>query len=86
MVNVAVVQLTWMPVMFALAVPPPPVTTQFCKGAEGCARTVTLYVAPLAMDVAKVKLPFAPTGRLSPLLSCKTSPVPERPDTVPPIV
>jgi hypothetical protein len=41
---------------------------------------------PLASAVANVKAPFAETVRLSPPLSCSTSPVPVRPVTVPPIV
>ncbi len=79
-------QVTGMPVTFAKAVPLPMVTTQFCAGLEGCVRTVTAYVVPLAMAVAKVKLPFALTGRLSPPLSSSTRPVPERPETATPIV
>lgn len=38
------------------------------------------------MGVENVKAPLVVTVRLLPLLSCKTSPVPERPETVPPIV
>src|SRR5580693_8361244 len=33
-------------------------TVQACVGPPGCVRTVTLYVEPLAMAVAKVKLPL----------------------------
>src|SRR5579863_9867288 len=61
-------------------------TTQFCAGLEGCVRTVTLYAPPLLTAVLKVKLPLVVMERLSPPLSCNTSPVPERPETVPPMV
>ena len=64
----------------------PLVTLQVCDGLVGCEDAVTLYALPLAMAVAKVKLPLAVTFRLSPLLSCSTSPLPDRPDTEPPTV
>jgi hypothetical protein len=82
-----VVHVTWTLVTFALAVPLPFVTTQFCAGFEGCVRTVTLYAAPLAMAVVNVKV-VAPalTDKLLPPLSCNTSPVPVRPETLPPMV
>jgi hypothetical protein len=41
---------------------------------------------PLAIAVLKVKGPLAVIDRLSPELSCKTSPLPVRPVTVPPMV
>jgi hypothetical protein len=33
----------------------------------------------------KLKVPFAEIGRLSPPLSCRTRPTPDKPTTVPPI-
>jgi hypothetical protein len=38
------------------------------------------------MAVVNVKLPFALTDRLLLPLFCNTKPVPERPETVPPMV
>ena len=38
------------------------------------------------MGVVKVNPPLALTNRLLPPLSCKVSPVPDRPKTVPPMV
>src|SRR5262245_15284361 len=49
----------------------------------GLVFTVTAYAAPVGSCVAKVNGPFAPSARLSPLLSCSTT-VPDNPDTVPP--
>ncbi len=37
-----------------VTVPKPLVTPQVCAGPEGCVRTVTLYVLPLAMAVENV--------------------------------
>jgi hypothetical protein len=37
------------------------------------------------MAVLNVNTPFAATVRLSPALFCRTSPVPVKPETVPPI-
>ena len=68
-VKVDVVQFTRMPVILAVAVPPPPVTTQVCVGLAGCENAVTLKELPLGMGVGKVKIPFLLMGRLSPLLS-----------------
>src|ERR1700691_1639039 len=82
----ALVQAMATVVTFAVAVPLPPVTAQLCGGFVGCVATVTAYAPPVAMEVAKVKLPLALTGRLSAPLSWRTSPVPVRPVTVPPIV
>ena len=42
-----------------------------------------MFATPVASGVAKVKLPFALTLRLSPPLSCSTT-VPDSPETVPP--
>ena len=74
-------------VTFALAVPLPLVTAQVSAGLEGCVRTVTLYVPPLGIGVLNAN-DVAPdaTARLFPPLSCSTSPEPERPEIVPPIV
>ena len=70
MVYLFVVQVTVTLVTFALAtVPEPFVTTQVCDGDVGFVRTVTAYVAPLAIGVANEKVPFAETVRLSPPLS-----------------
>jgi hypothetical protein len=69
-------------VTLAVAVPLPLVTVQLWP--TGWVSTVTLYAPPLATAVEKVKLvAFALTVRLSPLLSCNTSPVPVSPVTVP---
>src|SRR4051812_32599564 len=65
-------------------VPVPLPTTQLWAGDEGCVATVTLYGAPLATGVAKVKVPSALMPRSSPPLSRRVSPVPVRPVTVPP--
>jgi hypothetical protein len=80
------VQATCTVVTFPVAVPLPFETLQFCVGLEGCVETVTLYVAPLLSGVEKVKLPLLLTEKLLPPLSCRVSPVPAKPETVPPIV
>jgi hypothetical protein len=72
-------------VTFAVAVPVPLATVQVCAGPVGWVRTVTLYVLPLAIAVLKVNVPLAVIVRLSPALSCSTSPVPVSPVTVPPM-
>ena len=64
-------------------VPEPLPTEQVCP--EGLDDIVTPYGLPLAMLVAKVKEPLEEMERLSPPLSSRTR-VPERPDTVPPMV
>src|ERR1700723_2336841 len=80
-------QVTTTVVTFVLPTNPPPfATSQFCVGLEGCVKIVTLYPDPAAIAVAKVKLPLLLMVRLSPRLSCNTSPDPVRPVTVPPIV
>jgi hypothetical protein len=61
-------------VTLAMAVPAPFWTEHFWAGLEGCATTVTLYALPFAIGVAKWKLPFAVTDRLSAPLFCKTNP------------
>src|SRR5579863_10542651 len=78
-VQVMLTLLTAAPAM----VPVPLVTAQFWAGELGAVATVTAYGLPLATPVAKVKVPFALTDRLSPPLSFRTSPVPLRPDAVP---
>jgi hypothetical protein len=77
-------QITKTFVTLALALPLPLVTVQFWL--VGWVSTVTLYAVLLATGFEKVKPPFAPTGRLLPSLTCKTSPVPMSRETVPPIV
>src|ERR1700722_17064168 len=83
-----VVQVTTMLVTSAPpTVPEPLVTTQVCAGGLGSGRTVAEYVAPRRTGVAKVKLPFVDTVRLSPPLSWRTTESPvARPVTVPPTV
>src|SRR6267142_1510244 len=84
---VVLVQVTRMLTKFALPTAPvPPLTTHVCAGLEGCVSTVTLYAAPAARAVAKVNAPLAVMVRLSAALSCNTSPVPDNPVTVPPMV
>src|SRR5580692_6406380 len=73
-------------VTLAVAVPLPFVTVQVSAGLDGCVSTVTLYGAPLLIGAVNVNLPFALMGKLLPLLSCSTRPVPESPLTLPPIV
>src|SRR5262249_6547305 len=63
-------------------VPVPPVTVQVCP--VGCVAIVTAYAAPLASFVANVNVPSAATLTSSPPLSRSTT-LPERPLTVPPI-
>src|SRR5713101_4806442 len=70
---------------FAEAVPVPLVTVQVCAGLVGCVLTVARYVAPRGMAVLNVKGPLTATERLSPPLFCRTSPVPSRPTTFPPM-
>src|SRR5713226_7951711 len=83
---VPVVQVTCTVVTFAEAVPLPLVTVQVCAGPVGCVSTVTAYFAPLAREVLNVNEPLAEIERLSPPLSWRTSPVPDRPEIVPPMV
>ena len=80
-----VVQLTCTLVTLAVAVPAPSATRQVCDGLAGWVITETVYAVPLETAVAKVKLPFALTASVAPLFP-RTSPVPERPEIVPPIV
>lgn len=56
-----------------------------CHGFSGWLSTVTMYDCPLAMGVWKANVPFAVTGRSLPPLTCRTSPVPTSPVTVPPM-
>src|SRR5271165_908300 len=72
-------------VTFAVAVPLPLVTVQTCAGFDGWVRTVTLYVLFLAMGEFSAKGPLPVTGVLLLPLFCSTSPVPARPETVPPM-
>ena len=65
-------------------VPEPLATEQLWP--EGWVLTVTLYEAPTATGVAKVKAPLAANARSSALLFCSTRPVPERPLAAPPTV
>src|SRR5690348_9401751 len=85
-VYVVVLHVTLTLVTFALAVPLPFATLHVCAGLFGWVRTVTLYVVPAASAAVNVKLPFELTARSLPPLSCRTSPDPDRPETVPPIV
>src|SRR5882724_1733156 len=71
-------------VTLAVATPDPFATVQIWVGAAGWVSTVTAY-APVTA-VLKVKEPLAGIVRLSPPLSCKTKPVPVRPETVTPMV
>src|SRR5215510_8068124 len=64
-------------------VPVPLPTVQVCP--DGWVFTVTAYAAPLASCVGNAKEPFAVTVRASPPLSFSTT-VPDRPETVPPMV
>src|SRR5260370_37967970 len=66
-------------------VPLPLVTVHVCVGELGWVRTVTREVLPLGTGVLKLKVPFPVTARLSPPLSCKVSPTPSRPTTLPPM-
>ena len=79
------VQATATLVTLALAVPLPFVTVQVWPGWR-LREDRDAVGAPLAIAVVNVKLPSALTARLLPPLSCKTSPVPESPETVPPMV
>src|SRR2546430_17581268 len=45
---------------------------------------VTAYAPPLGIKLANLNVPFAEMVRLSPPLSCSTSPVPANPETEPP--
>ena len=86
----SLMQTTCTFVTFPDAVPVPLFTVQVCAGLVGCVRTVTAYAPPLATWVANVNDPLVATVRLSPPLSCNTTPVvdafSERSYTVPPIV
>src|SRR5580704_11148970 len=86
METVPVEHVTCTPVTLAVAVPLPLATVQVCAGVEGAVRTETLYGIPVAILVVNVKGPAAAMARLFPPLSSKTSPVPARPVTVPPMV
>src|SRR5271155_5968105 len=70
----------------APAVPLPLATVQACTGFVGCVKTVTTYMLPAVRAVGNVNPPLAVMVRLSPPLSCRTRPVPERFTTVPPMV
>src|SRR5580765_5616903 len=65
---------TLMFVTFDIAVPAPFSTEHCCAGAEGCVKTVTLYVPPFKMVVTNEKLPLAGTDKLSVPLFCSTIP------------
>src|ERR1700693_488999 len=69
----------------AAAVPLPVVTVQDCVGVAGWVRTVTLYVAPMAIAVLNVNGLLVVIARLSPPLFCRTRPIPSRPTTLPPM-
>jgi hypothetical protein len=86
MATVPVVHVIWTFVTVAVAVPLPLTTVQVCAGLEGAVATVTLKALPLATGVGKVKGPLAEIVRLSPVLFCRTIPVPVIPLTVPPMV
>ena len=64
--------------------PAPPVKVQVSHGVVGWVFTVTTYGDPLATAIGNSNVPLAITGSVSPPLSCSTSPLPVRPDTVPP--
>ena len=74
-------------VTFPVAVPLPLATEQVCTGFVGCVKTVTMYAPPLGICVLKVNdvAPAAMVRLLVPL-SCRTRPVPVRPEIVPPMV
>src|SRR5579862_250763 len=82
-----VVHVTTTVVTFAVAVPLPLLIAHTCVGLDGWVSTATAYAPPLATAVLKVKV-VAPalTERLLPPLFCSTSPLPVRPETVPPTV
>ena len=86
-VYVAVLQATATLVTLPVTVPLPLVTVQVWVGFVGCVRTVTLYVLPLGICVLNVNevAPAAMVRLLVPL-SCRTRPVPARPEMVPLIV
>src|SRR5271168_4569913 len=86
MESVAVEHVTTMLPTLALAVPLPLVTMQDCTGFVGFVNTVTTYMVPAVRAVGNVNPPLAVMVRLSPPLSCRTRPVPERLTTVPPMV
>ena len=80
-----VVHATCTLVMSAVGLLPlPPVTAQVWAGVVGCVCTVTVQLLALSIVCVKVKLPLAATGSTSPLLDISLSPVPARPETVPP--
>jgi hypothetical protein len=86
MATVPTVHVIWTVVTLAVAVPLPLTTVQVCEGLEGGVATVTLKALPVATAVGKVKGPLAEIVRLSPVLFCRTIPVPVIPVTVPPMV
>src|SRR3981081_1276634 len=86
MATVPTVHVVWTFVTLAVAVPLPLTTVQVCDGLEGGVATVTLKALPVATGVGKVKVPLAVIERLSPVLFCRTIPVPVSPVTVPPMV
>src|SRR6266446_1189521 len=85
MERVPVEHVIWMLPTFAAAVPLPLVTVQVCAGLVGWTFTVTRYVLPMVIAVLNVKEPLVATARLSAPLFCRTSPVPTRPTTFPPM-
>jgi hypothetical protein len=85
MATVPTVHVIWTVVTLAVAVPLPLTTVQVCEGLEGGVATVTLKGLPVATAVGKVKGPLAEIVRLSPVLFCRTIPVPVIPVTVPPM-
>src|ERR1700752_1143022 len=60
------------------------VTTQICEGWVGCVATVTEYGIPLAKGIVKKNPPLPGLRSLVPRF-CSTSPLPTRPETVPPM-
>src|SRR5579885_3213351 len=86
----SLIQTTWTFVTFAVAVPLPLFTVQFCVGLPGCVETVTLYVLPPATAVANVNGPFRVSLSVSVLLFCSETPVldefGDKSYNVPPIV
>ena len=86
-VYVLVVQVIATLATLALAVPVAFATVQFCDGAVGCVRTLTLYAEPEPTDPEKEKVvAFTATVRSLPPLFWSTSPEPDRSATLPPRV
>src|SRR6185436_5433752 len=80
-----VTQLTWMLVTLAAAIVPLLlVKEQFCTGLAGCAAMLTDHAVPSVSNAGKVNDPFAGICTWSKAFVRKVSPVPARPDTVPP--